>query len=256
MDKVTGLFGSVKKGIQGLTKRERVMIYGLVILIVLAILVFLIMMPAMTHISELNEEVSTLQSQEMEMRLKIADAASYDVRLATAEKSFKALKKQLYIPMDAESLDELVTSILVDSGMTPQNLTMTTLQQANIPAYIAPQLKAAGIPELTSDGAVAEDQNTDAAAAGGGADGASGVAAYVYTVDVTVEGDKSNLDSFVDNINSTTGVELQGYTYTTGSEDLTSGITTKGTITATISVYVYVDQATGNALPMAGEETQ
>lgn len=252
MEKVTGLFGTIGRSFKNLTKREQVMIYGLVIVAVAAILIFLILLPAMTHISELSAEVSELQIQEQEMRMTIASAPSYESTYEESEKRFNAFKKQLYTPMDPESLDEMVTSFLVDSGLTPKDLSMTVLQQTQIPAFAPPALTAEATPTAGTDGAVTTDTgSTDAS--GGGA--AGGVQAYVYTISISVEGDRTDLANLSENIAKTTGYELNSYTFQSSEEDIVEGITNKGTIQAMISIFVYVDQATGSTLPALDSST-
>lgn len=247
MEKITGILGAVGKSFKNLTKREQVMIYGLVIVAVVAILVFLIILPAMTHISDLQAEVSELQIEDNEMRLTIASAESYEQTYEDSQKKFNAYKKQLYTPMDPESLDEMVTSFLVESGLTPKNLNMTVLQQTQIPTFSPAPLTAKGVPVTGTDGALAEDtgdeESTEGSAGGG-------VQAYVYTISISVEGNREDLARLSDNIANTTGYELNSYNFTTGETDITEGITNKGSIEAMISVFVYVDKTTGSVLPV------
>lgn len=250
MDKVTGLFGTIGKSFKNLTKREQVMIYGLVIIVVLAVLVFFILLPALTQMSELKEEASNLEEQELEMRLAISSVSQYDNTFEESEKTFKTLKKHLYTPMEPESLDELVTSFLVESGVTPKNLNMTVLQQAQIPEFAPGTLVAADAPQAGTGAAVTENTEQSSQDTSENSDG---IQAFLYTVSVSVEGNKTDLAKMVDKAKKTSGLELRNYKFTTDDNDMSEGITTKGTISATISVFIYVDSETGNALPVEEE---
>lgn len=251
MKQAAGFLNVLKKGINGLTKREQVMIYGLVVIVIIAVLVFLIILPALTNLSELDSEVSELQNKKMEMEYAISQVDDFEERYVAAEKAFKSYKKQLFLPMDPESLDELVTSLLVDSGLTPKNLTMSPLQQAQLPAFAPTALQSQGTPQVGTDGALVEntDENTDESADGD----VSGILTFMYTANVTTEGDRADLTRLIDNTNSTSGIEIAEYSYAEGSNDIIEGITTKGTVTATIYVYVYMDKATGETLPSVTE---
>lgn len=254
MEKATGLFGTIKKGFTNLTKREQVLIYGLVIVAVLAILIFLIILPAMTHLSDLSDDVSQYQSEEMEMRLTISQADVNEQQYEKATKNFNKLKKQFYMPMDPESLDETITALIVQSGLSPRSLKMTTLQQGKIPAYTIQPLVSAGIPVTTSSGAatnsaVAEGGNTD------GTDNNEGTDAYVYTASASADGDKNQLSKLIDLVNATSGIELYSYNYSlTKDENASEKVTIGGSVELTFYVYVYVDNTSGITYQELGAE--
>ncbi len=258
MNNVTGLFGTIKKGFTNLTKREQVMIYGLVIVAVLGILIFLIILPAMTHMSELSDEVSKYETEDMEMRMVISQADSFDQQEKSATKSFNALKKQFYMPMDPESLDETITALVVRSGLSPKNLQMTTLQQGQIPAYAEQPLASAGIAEATTGAATgsAADMSSDSGTDGtSDANTSGGAEAYIYTVSVSAEGDKSQMSKLIDTVNATSGIELRTYSYSLSSDSTEEGtVVMGGIVNMEFYVYVYVDNSSGTAYEPIGTE--
>ena len=255
MAKIQGLQKGISNAFKNLTRREQVLIYLLIIVIIISILVFAITLPAMTYINELRDEVSQLEAEQMEMQLMVSQAGSFDTRYQDSEKAADALKKQLYLPMDSESLDELITSFVVDSGMIPKSLVMRPLIKNRVLPYNPPPLQAAETPQETTQAGMSESPNDEQISDSTSEEQNTGVDAYVYSADITAEGNYGDLAKLLEEASKTTGFEVERYTYSENNENNASSITSKGTVTATVCIYVYMDQEAGNALPSAEEQT-
>ncbi|MDR0817755.1 MAG: hypothetical protein LBN35_03860 [Clostridiales Family XIII bacterium] len=268
----------VASAFRNLSKREQIMIYALVVIGVIAALVFLVAIPAMDNLTALQDETADLKNQEMEYRQVIAQADSYHEMFDEAQTTYKKAQKKYFKPMKPETLDEKITGYLMDAGFDPSTLSMSTLNVEGVPGYTAPILNPTAVPELpdtdtaTADIAVTDggaEDNADAAAAGGaGAEGADtgtevadttaaegydeaaanmgGAPAFVYTVNVSAQGEWSNLYKLLDTVRKKSGIEIISYQYNDASGGQTAS---KDTVTMVIKVYVFVKgvpASTGN----------
>jgi len=225
-------------------------------------------------LSGLTEDVAKYQNQEMEMRLTISQADSFQVRYDDADKNLNALKKQFFLPMDPESLDETITALIVQAGFAPRDLQMTSLQQGYIPEYTIQPLDPAGMPIVTTPEATDENQDATGEEPGtteedqggetGGEDGTavaegpegptaeSGIEAFVYTIAANANGDKNNLSRLIDIVNQTSGIELNSYRYSLAEDTVGAGVLTEpgnnilgGTVDLEFYVFVYIDITSG-----------
>jgi hypothetical protein len=253
-----------------LSKREQIMIYLVVIVGVIAAFVFLVAKPAMENLTTLQTEADELQAREMEYRQVISQTdvylAMYDEALATYNKA----KKKYFKPMKPETLDEKVTGYLVEAGFEPTTLSMSTLNVEGIPYYSPTILRPTAVPDIpdpeaTSEGAVDGDgltpkEETEAAAAAADSGYAEeevatgGAPAFVYTVNVSAEGEWSNLYKLLDAVKKKSGIEIVSYQYNdtaAPSDTVASGVpVAKDSVNLVIKLYVYVKgvpASTGNA---------
>ena len=268
MEKVTGFFGAIGKAFKNLTKREQVMVYGLVVVVVLAVLIFLIILPALSKLSTLTDEVSELQLKETEMRITISQTDAFKVRYEDANKNLTALKKQFFLEMDPESLDETITALIVEAGLAPKDLQMTSIQQGLIPEFISQPLDPAGMPTITTGeatgtpgAATPAPEDTAGMEAPQGPDSEAGTEAFVYTVAARANGDKNNLSRLIDIVNDTSGIELNSYRYSLIDDVADAGALTEvgstvvgGSVEMEFYVYVYIDITSGVTYTPIGEE--
>jgi hypothetical protein len=268
----------IATGFKALSKREQIMIYLLVIVAVVGGLVFLVIIPALDNLTTLQAEVDDLKVQEMDYRHVIAQTDNYLTMYDEAKTTYNKAKKKYFKPMKPETLDEKVTGYLTDAGFDPETLSMSTLNVEGVPPYYASVLNPTAVPEpanadTASEGAIAEGtegqtpaettENAAAAADSGYADAVAsmgGAPTFVYTVNVSVAGEWSNLYRLLDAVKKKSGIEIVSYQYNAANSPSSAGgsastgttdgvgsaagtantIAQKDTISLIIKVYVFV----------------
>jgi hypothetical protein len=255
---------------KALSKREQIMIYLVVIVGVIAAFVFFVAIPAMDNLTTLQTEADELQAQEMEYRQVISQTATYNQMYDEALAAYNKAKKKYFKPMKPETLDEKVTGYLVDAGFDPQTLSMSTLNVEGVPSYLPTVLRPTAVPEVsdpdtTSEGAVDGDgltpkEETEAAAAAADSGYAEqeaatgGAPAFVYTVNVSVEGEWSNLYKLLDKVRKKSGIEIISYQYNESAAPVdisnpSASVASKDSVNMVLKLYVYVKgvpASTGN----------
>jgi cell division protein FtsL len=129
----------LKKALDKLSLRERVMLVVLIILVVAALVVFLVALPALNQITELNAEITELEQQKSEVRIEPDRTPEYQAAYEAALKDFENYQRFYYPFMDPETIDKTVTNMLLANDLEPVRLTMSTLQVEPLSVYSASQ---------------------------------------------------------------------------------------------------------------------
>ncbi|MDR0853377.1 MAG: hypothetical protein LBN34_03315 [Clostridiales Family XIII bacterium] len=229
----------VSDGFKKLSRRERVMIIALVIIVFVGAFIYFIALPMMSSFNSLKTEVMELQDKDFEMRTKISQTESYKDAFDQAEADYNKYTELFYKPMAVEVLDELVTGMIVQSGLVPGTLSMSELVAADEAPYTAATLGGSGtMPETADDSAVsaeaATDAATDEAAGSGEADTAEALPisgtegggeaseavqqpvaeanpVYAYTVNISAEGGRELFYKLLTAVRGTASTELVSY---------------------------------------------
>lgn len=259
----------------GLTKREQVMIYGLVIVAVVAVLGFFVFIPILNNISSLQEEVSTLEITEMEYQTQINQTPAFQQQYEEAAANLALYTTFFYEEMQPETIDKTITSLVKKVGMRPTSLTLSELEAVSVPLFAPEQLRPSPIPEVVegegAEGEGVEGENPEAQPSENSEeqpseDGevppeeggememfAGGPFSFVYTIDVIADGEQSQLYNLIDTVAKMTSLELMSYNLTPPEEeiinpgDILTGTPTQaaseGSITMQFKIYVHIPGA-------------
>jgi type II secretory pathway component PulM len=259
-----------------LSTRERVMIVGLLVVVVIAMLLFLIYIPAQENIAALEDREAELQQEYSSYENQIAQTPTYRVAFDSAKVKYNAYQEFFYPFMNPEEVDELITGTLRDNKIDPERLTMTALSEEPLSHYTAVQLvpNAVAEPEEPSNGtetasgggALGENRNSSAlnevesAAGTAGTTDATGTSSgsatssandpgvdlatadkdttvYVYTIDVQADGSFASLQKYLDKSKSKYGFEIISWSFV---EPTAGDILNTGTIQMQIKLYVFL----------------
>ncbi|MDR2196864.1 MAG: hypothetical protein LBO07_02745 [Coriobacteriales bacterium] len=155
-----------------LSTRERVLIVGLLIVALVTALVYFVLLPALERISNLQEEVIALQTERDELDSIIAQEAGWRDNYERSKKDYNVYQQFFSPYMTPEDLDRMVTQMLVDAGLDPTRLSMTSLAVEALPLYAPEPLVPNVLPESLLEGGAEADEG--ALAEGGAAEGGTG----------------------------------------------------------------------------------
>jgi hypothetical protein len=234
------------------TKREQMMIILLIVLVVVAGFAYFVVLPGIAKINTLTDEVAALEEQELTYRLAIAQTESYNKIYTEALAEYEAAKVAYRLPMDPESLDEMVTGFLLNAQFEPETLSMQPISFEAVYPYKSPALET--VPFVTggaidaSDGAAASETPSDA---GGGGEGTP--SSYVYSVNVSAAGKIENLYTLLDHVAGMTGIRIESYSFNPGQEKelpqsgsaaaSTVSLPEKDSFSIVFKIYVFVEGA-------------
>jgi hypothetical protein len=196
------------------TKRERTMILFLIVLLVLAGFAYFVLLPGIEKINTLTDEVAALEEEELNYRLAIAQTESYNKIYTESLAEYEAAKGAYRLPMDPESLDEMITGFLLNANFEPETLGLQPISLEAVQPYKSPALET--VPFVTGGAIDASNAGTPSETSGGD----SVASSYVYTVNVSAAGKIENLYALLDHVSGMTGVRIESYAFTPGNEEI------------------------------------
>lgn len=193
--------GSIKQALGGLSMREKVLIWGLIVLAVIMALVFFLILPANDNLTAAETELQILKDEEVAARLVIANSSSNQEVVEAAQARYDEYIAKYQAPMLPEDIDRMLTALIEDCGFTAATLSLNPYTVEGVPGYYA-QSTSWELPHpSTSEGSATGATGTE------GSEGAEGAA----TGDSTATGTEGSADA------AGTGTASEGAT--SGTED-------------------------------------
>ncbi|MDR0346863.1 MAG: hypothetical protein LBH56_00600, partial [Coriobacteriales bacterium] len=131
--------GPLKKALDKLNLRERVMLGTLFVLVIVALLTFFVALPAIEKINALELEIAGLQEQKDNIHIEPDRTPQY---LAEYEAALQDLEnyRQFYYPfMDPETIDRTITELLLEYNLHPIRLSMSPPALETLDRYSSTQ---------------------------------------------------------------------------------------------------------------------
>ena len=120
-----------------LTKREKVMLYILLCLVIVAGLVSLLILPAISRNASQKSGLDTLALEQQQLEIRRAALQNNLERIQQLESKADELYESLYDTRTmSEVLDLYITGVAVEAGVIPQNLSIGSTLQKNIQFYM------------------------------------------------------------------------------------------------------------------------
>lgn len=108
-----------------LTKREKVLLYILLIVIIITASVCLLILPGISKNADLAEEVSTLRMQKMEMESRISALDQKKAKVQELQQQYDELCEGLFtVGFAEEAVDAYIVAIAAKSNVIPDILTI------------------------------------------------------------------------------------------------------------------------------------
>jgi hypothetical protein len=127
--------GPLKKALDKLNTRERVMIGVLVVLVIVAVAAFLVVLPALDRIAAVEDEIVTLQEEKANIRIEPDLMPDYQAAYDAALRDYDNYQHFYYPFMDPEVIDKTLTDMLLSDNLIPVRLAMTSVEQVAVPPY-------------------------------------------------------------------------------------------------------------------------
>ena len=189
---------------QTLTKREKFMLYVLLCIIIFAGGVFWMLMPALEKHNSLKADYDTAQLELQSAKASIIDYGDLDKKLKETSEELKNIKNKFYEDMKKEDVDNLITSMTIEHGLTPVSLSIADADEEPIMSYTEYELQ--------------QKKSTNAK---------SNTQIKVYNVNLSVSGAIADVQTLIADVRTTKSLKVSGVTYSQENEDQTTTITFK-----------------------------
>lgn len=118
-----------------LSKREKLLLYILLCVAILAGGLYLLVLPAMDSRLEVKDQLSAKQSRREQVEQTISAIDSDKQSLQTIEQDIAAFREKFLSGPQEEDIDSLITYFMQSSGVRPQKLEMQPPAAFSLPAY-------------------------------------------------------------------------------------------------------------------------
>lgn len=181
---------------QTLTKREKVLLYILLCIIILVGGLFLMVMPSMEKYTKLKADYDNAQIELQSAKASIIDYGDLDKQLKETSEDLKSVKKKFYSSMKKEDVDNLITSMTLEHGLAPVSLSIAeTEEEEDVISYTQYLL------QLAKKTSPSTDKNSQ-------------TMMKVYNVNLSVKGSITDVQTLVDDIRTTRSLKVSGLNYT------------------------------------------
>lgn len=121
--------GGLTGYIQARTKREKVLLYLLGIIIILSVGVCLMLKPAAAKHDEVNETLLEKQQEQQEMVLAISTLEATKDKIKETKANINDIRPKFNAILVNEDIDSLITGLVVDCGLKPVSLSISSENQ-------------------------------------------------------------------------------------------------------------------------------
>ncbi|MDR2156930.1 MAG: type II secretion system protein M, partial [Clostridiales Family XIII bacterium] len=126
---------AVKAFLASRTKRERMMLLLLAVVAAAAFLMYALVIPALTKINDLADEVALLEEKKAQYHNAITQSDAQQKRYLDAVAAYDRAQGTYARPMTPESLDETITRLLLEADFEMETLSITPLSSEATPPF-------------------------------------------------------------------------------------------------------------------------
>lgn len=234
--------GGLTGYIQARTKREKVLLYLLGIIIILSVGVCLMLKPAAAKHDEVNETLIEKQQEQQEMVLAISTLEATKDKIKETKANINDIRPKFNAILVNEDIDSLITGLVVDCGLKPVSLSISSENQTEDGTQAATDDASGNTSDAnsnSSDSSTDSSSNTDSETASSAStetevDGTSlGYDSIVKTefVKVRVRGTLSQIVTLVGTANASKGISIISYSISknesTGGDGILSAVVSR-----------------------------
>lgn len=177
------------------TKREKVLLYILLCIILIVGSVFLLILPSYDKYNDLKTEHQNAQLELQSTRASIIDYTDLDKQIKKTSKELKQVKNKFYSEMEKEEVDSMITNMVIEHGLTPSSLSVTDAANENVISYKT----------FTKNKNATSDKSENQL--------------KVYNVNMTVSGTITNLQTLVNDANKSKTLKVASVNYSGQDSD-------------------------------------
>lgn len=196
---------------QTLTKREKILLYALLCVIIIVGGFFYMVMPAMEKHGDLQAEKDSAEMELISTKASIPNYGELDKEIKDANKELKTIKKKFFEALKKEDVDKTITKLALEHSLVPTSLTITDAADEEIMNY-KENLKA--LEKKEEQGAKEDADKKD-----------KKNTLKVYNISLNVDGSILNLQSMINDANKMKSLKVASVNYTTTTKDDTNTMT-------------------------------
>lgn len=185
-----------------LTKREKVLLYILLCMVIFIGGAFLLVMPTMEKNNTLKNEKIAAQMDLDTTRASKIEYPNLENEIKVTSKELKEIKDKMYGSLKKEDIDALITEMAVNHALVPVSLSISEQTKEDVVNYEAYK-KAL---ETTSNSNEKEKKDT-------------ALTMKVFNINLVVKGSVANLQDLVNDANQSKSLKISSVTYTEQSEE-------------------------------------
>lgn len=233
--------GGLTGYIQARTKREKVLLYLLGIIIILSVGVCLMLKPAAAKHDEVNETLLEKQQEQQEMVLAISTLEATKDKIKETKANINDIRPKFNAILVNEDIDSLITGLIVDCGLKPVSLSISSENQTEDGTQATTDDSSGNTSDANSNSSdsSADSSSSDSEAASSAStetevDGTSlGYDSIVKTefVKVRVRGTLSQIVTLVGTANASKGISIISYSISknesTGGDGILSAVVSR-----------------------------
>lgn len=194
-----------------LSKREKTLMYVLVVLLIIVGGGFLLCLPAFEKYTTLKEEYSNVDAQYMTVKAGVVEYSDLEKKIEDATNAYNEQVSKFYIADEthAEDVDQLITSLSVNHNLKPMSLLINAATDEEVMSYrdYVASMVAKSTTETADEGEEIEAATTTA---------------KVYTVSLTVNGTIANLQALINDASNIKTLKVTDVSYTSQSDSIKS----------------------------------
>ncbi len=234
--------GGLTGYIQARTKREKILLYLLGVIIILSVGVCLMLKPAAAKHDEVNETLIEKQQEQQEMVLAISTLEATKDKIKETKANINDIRPKFNAILVNEDIDSLITGLIVDCGLKPVSLSISSENQTEDGTQAATDDASGNTSDAnsnSSDSSTDSSSNTGSETASSAStetevDGTSlGYDSIVKTefVKVRVRGTLSQIVTLVGTANASKGISIISYSISknesTGGDGILSAVVSR-----------------------------
>lgn len=189
-----------------LTKREKVLLYTLMIIVIVAVGVFFFTLPVISSRDTLSQEKEVAQMQLATLKAQEVKETNLAEKLEAAKTELANQKARFYADFHAEDVDALLTSMVYQYGMTPISMSISEVKEEELYTY-EETLQMRNKEEASNE---IEPKKVQ-----------------VCNVSMQISGEISQAQALVDAANANTSLRVSGVNYEVEAMDKTISVTFK-----------------------------
>lgn len=206
---------------KNLTKREKLLMYILVYVLIIVGGGFLLCMPAFESYSSLKSEYNTIETQWMTEIAGVIEYKDLDKQIEDATNAYNEQIKNFYIAdqLQVEDIDDLLTTFSLDHYLKPMSLQISEITEEEVMNYKDFIQEEAKKVKAEESNTAQEESKVETSTA------------KVYQVSLNVTGTMPNLQAMINDAIALKTLKVSDVSYTTQEE------ATK-TMTITFKIYM------------------
>ncbi|MDD3183833.1 MAG: UbiD family decarboxylase [Anaerostipes sp.] len=213
-----------------LTKRDKNLLFGLGIILVVVLFGNFIILPQWAKKDEIAIQLNDKQKQKDKMEKVINSIDENKSQLTQLSQTYAGRTRDFYDIEESHAMERKITKIILKAGLSTRDFTINDEPQL---ASLSPYINSSVAKSMNNSSSSTEDSTK-------GTSAVTQSVVYSYTVSVTAQGSKSNMKKLISEIYSNyPAIQITSYNMNTQTAlTTTNQVTSSGDLALTMAVYM------------------